>query len=633
MTPILLWFAILSSGGVLGAAFWKHRFEEILPITCSVIVLVMFFCGVAGNLSVGAVLVNVLGVVAYIAAVFEIIRRRNWKDFVYNFFTPGFLGFVIVFVLTCLLNFGRVAYGWDEFSHWADIVKVMATLDDFGTNSEAHSMFQSYPPGMSLFQYFPQKLFQWTTHMVFSEWQMYAAYQVFVFAFMLPFLKALDRKRFFALFVLLIIMFFCPMLFFSNIYQAIYIDPFLGVLSGTGLAAVFLCRKRDMFYSLRVLFTISMLVLAKDAGLLLAGFLALAYVLDYIHGYRTDNGKAAGKFLYKQWICIPVALLAIVIPKFMWSFHLKVTEAWISFSAPYDFRRLARIIFGLEAGWQRTLFVQYFRKLIDLKVPFGNTNISLNYYVLLLFLMGILAILCLLFEKKNYIYQWKGRMLLACMGAQFAVYIVGLCLTYIFKFTEYEARRFASLDRYLNIIFLAAWMMITMIFLEIIQQKSQSSLALLITAAAVFATTVPLGDVFDFLCGAYVTDSLEAKALYQKTIEDINRITETSCIYFICQESTGYEILLIKYNCRPHSFNSNGWSIGEAFYDGDVWTIGITAEEWQEDLMTSYDYVFLYRINDYFVNNYAQLFDTEELDNGSLYKINKEKGLLEKYGE
>lgn len=50
MISILLWFAALSSGSVLCAAIWKRRYEEILPITCSIIVMVLFLCDIAGSL-------------------------------------------------------------------------------------------------------------------------------------------------------------------------------------------------------------------------------------------------------------------------------------------------------------------------------------------------------------------------------------------------------------------------------------------------------------------------------------------------------------------------------------------------------------------------------------------------------
>lgn len=218
----------------------------------------------------------------------------------------------------------------------------------------------------------------------------------------------------------------------------------MGVLSGTGLAAVFLCKKRDIFYSLQISLTMAMLVLAKDVGILLVGFLGIAYVLDYVHGYRTDNGKASGSFRYKQWICIPVSVIAIGLPKLLWNLHLKVTGTHASFSQLYDIKEVIWVILGRNTGWQRTVWINYYRELDERVVPIGNTGIVINYYALLFLLMGLIAVLRLLYEKKEDGYRWKGRMLLWCVGIQFAVYIVGLCITYFSKFSEAEAIGYAS---------------------------------------------------------------------------------------------------------------------------------------------------------------------------------------------
>lgn len=53
MLDIGLFFAVLLSGSVFAAARFGRKFEEILPITCMGIVLVLFLFGAVGLLSVG----------------------------------------------------------------------------------------------------------------------------------------------------------------------------------------------------------------------------------------------------------------------------------------------------------------------------------------------------------------------------------------------------------------------------------------------------------------------------------------------------------------------------------------------------------------------------------------------------
>lgn len=631
MISILLWFAALSSGSVLSAAIWKRKYEEILPITCSIIVIVLFLCGIAGNLFLGGILVCILAVTAYIVTVIWMIRKREWGHFAKNFFTPGFFVFGIILACACFFNFGRVAYNWDEFSHWADITKAMTTLNDFGTNPEAHSAFQSYPPGMSLFQYYLQKLYEWTNQAGFSEWRLYVAYQIFLFAFMMPFFEGLDIKRPISLMISLLTLFLCPLLFYQDIYNSIYIDPFLGILSGTGLAAVFLCKRKDVFFTLRICLTMAMLVLAKDAGILLAMFLAVAYVIDYIHENKGSNKELMGRLQYKRWICFPIAFFAVGMPKLLWNIHLNITNASRSFSSPYRIDTVVEIILGKETGYKRTVWDNYYTQLADRTVAFGNTNLTLNYYALIFLLMSLIAFICLYYEKKDGAYHWKRKLLLWCIGVQFAVYIVGLCITYISKFSEYEATGLASFERYINIVYMAVWLVFILLFLGVLQEKARWSFTVELMAIALVLSISPLGGVINYIRRGSVDDSLAYRALFQPISDALEKIPTTSRVYFIAQGSAGYEYWVTKYIARPHILSNGGWSIGEPFFEGDIWTREISVEEWHEELIEFYDYVLLYRVNDYFIDNYAPLFDAaKDIGNDSLYRVNKETGLLER---
>lgn len=629
MITLLLWFGILSSGGALGAAICKKKYEEMLPITASVLVLLLFLCGIMGILKVGAVLVCILGAAVYVCAGIWVVRKKNFGEFVKNFFSPGFLIFTILFLFVCYFNFGKLADSWDEFSHWADIVKVMATLDTYGTNPEAYSLCQSYPPGMSLFQYFLQKLSAWTGG-GFTEWQLYVAYQVLVLIFMLPFVKNLHIKQPLAMLVSMAIIFICPLLFYQSIYAAMYIDPFLGVLSGSGLATVFLCKERDAFYSLRVLLTCAMLVLAKDAGMLFAVFLGGAYVLDMLFIGREEEIAWERRKL-QEYSSILYAILAIGVPRWLWSLHLKLTHAKVSFTTRVDISQLLDVIFKRDHTYRRWLWGEYYRKLITQTISLGDTNIRLSYLMLLFLLLSLFLILGLPYRKDE-IYPKKSILLVWTMGIQFAVYIIGLCVTYMFKFSEYEATNFASFDRYINIVFLAAWIVCAMVLVDLLQKVKKEENVFAMGVLSVIVVISPMGQVYNYATRAAVTASIQTRSAYAPMVQEIEEhVEERSHIYFVSQEDNGFDYWVVRYSARPNIFSSGNWSIGESFYSGDIWTQDMTADEWQAILLDGYDYVALYRVNDYFLQNFSGLFEDElTIENNSLYKVNKESGLLER---
>ena len=154
----LIFLGLLSSGSALCAVKFKKKYEEILPITCMGLSLILFFFGIVGYLKTGVKFVCALGMVCYLLTLVEFIKKRknfmeSVKCFSKNFFTPGFIVYLAIFILLSITIDGLRPKKWDEYSHWVDIVKVMTTLNDFGTNPESYSLFKSYRPGMSLFQY------------------------------------------------------------------------------------------------------------------------------------------------------------------------------------------------------------------------------------------------------------------------------------------------------------------------------------------------------------------------------------------------------------------------------------------------------------------------------------------------
>lgn len=158
MLALLLFLAICSAGSVLGAAVFQRKYGEILPISCSVIVLLLFLCGIFGHLGFGVILIVLLTVGIYILSIVWMIRKKNYREVLYHLFTPGLCVFTLFALAFLYLDYGLLSTHIDEFTHWTDIVKVMVIYDDFGTNVLSQSTFPTYPPGTALFEYFFQKI-------------------------------------------------------------------------------------------------------------------------------------------------------------------------------------------------------------------------------------------------------------------------------------------------------------------------------------------------------------------------------------------------------------------------------------------------------------------------------------------
>ena len=110
----------------------------------------------------------------------------------------------------------------------------MTNINDFSTNANSLSYFQSYLPAVSLFQYFFQVIYG-----SFTESLLYVAYDILVVSLFIPFTKNIKWKDFWKIVTMVIIILILPVLFNDIYYSQIYVDSFLGFIFGYSLISIF----------------------------------------------------------------------------------------------------------------------------------------------------------------------------------------------------------------------------------------------------------------------------------------------------------------------------------------------------------------------------------------------------------
>lgn len=654
MSTVIVFFLVLSVGSAAGAVLWQRQYEEMLPLTSAALVLLLFLSGILGSLKIGVYVVWLLTAGIYLFLVVWVVEKKCLKNVLPYLFTPGFFVFCVLFCLAVYFNFGKMADGWDEFSHWADIVKAMVTIDDFGTNANSGSHFQSYPPGMALFQYFLQKLNGARGGQDFCEWMLYFAYQIFCFTFFMPFLKNLQWKRLGGIVCTGIVIFLSPLLFYSDLYTKIYIDPFLGILAGTGLAVLFLREEKDLASSVNLLLTCSMLVLAKDAGLLFAAILACAYAADCLQKKQVYIGKETARKdsekskaavgsgrcqstagwdeIRQEWLCILAAAGAVLVPKLLWNYNIHANKAKINFSGKFQWGSLWQVLIGQDQTYYTTVFTNFWQALAEQTTK----NLpSLNYWLILLLLLLLLYGGYRMYAVQRVDSKRRGRIFMTSVLVQTVVYVCGLCVTYMFKFSEYEAVRLASFERYMNILCLALWIAGLLLVLGALHCYYEKQRWADVVIVCLLLVVSPVRQVSELFHRLPVSASIETRAPYEAFGKKIAALVPAgSMIYFISQETNGFDYWVMRYTVRPNRFNpSFSWSIGQAFYEGDIWTRAIAPEEWKQELTAEYEYVAIYQLNEYFVQNFAVLFENpDEIGACEVYRVDKSSGMLVKCG-
>lgn len=637
MIANVLWLGMLLSGSVFACAKFNRKFEEIFPVSCMVTILALFLLGILGLLKYSAIVLLSLAVILYACAFLLLLSKKvSVSSFLKNFCTPAFFLLFVYFLLLNVVDFNLLATKSDEFSHWMDSIQVMTHLDDFVANPASNSLYKSYPPAMTLFQYLFQKIYLlFNPGSGFSEWRMYLAFQIYTLSMLFPFLKDLSFQKPLFLCCAGVILFLYPLPFFPHFHYSVYIDPVVGILAGCGLAMPLLYRQKDVLYTLHVSLICALLVLTKDAGLYFACFIILlhmAVVAINCRPYSSLNRQECFSMLLQA--VMPVIFICLC--KFGWNYVIRVNNAQVSFGNKIDLLHYTRMFFLNDDGTSLQTIVSNFKDAFyTLPFDIGSSSLTIKYVDLLW-----LSFLALYFVSRKYIavHPEKKATVVAMAVVTFVqlvFYIYSLGATYVYNFPEHEALVVASYERYNHIAYLAVWMVILVMALDHIRKHTppeNRNFAIVALTVCLFLLS-PMKNVSDFLNRDVVRDSRYFRGTFASMTDPIEAFCdESDKIYFISQRSDGTDFRGVKYMVYPnHITNTEAWSLGGPFSEKDVWSVDLTAEQWMDMLQKDYDYVALYKVDDTFVANYGGLFeDPDTISSRSLYYVNKERGILEK---
>lgn len=256
--------------------FHRQFAEMVSTATCSV-ALLLYLLTFAIPLNVSAIIVSGVGFAGLIyAAAREVqyVKAEGFHAKRYLCIQPA------LFALCCLVIFvttkGRLASGWDEFSHWMLVSKNMYLFKDFGIGAYATTHFRGYPPITGLFNCFFTIL-----NPVFREDYIYMGMAVSIVSFLFLPLRNAGKSFWNALFVFVVSL-LSPFLVSGTIYHNLYVDGILGVSFAALLYVYFSDDGSSVVKSFHMALLGSHLVLTKASGMGLFIFAISIFIMDFI---------------------------------------------------------------------------------------------------------------------------------------------------------------------------------------------------------------------------------------------------------------------------------------------------------------------------------------------------------------
>lgn len=402
---------------------------EFIPITVfSIVALSCFAGGLFQQLYVTAVVVLLVGLGCFLLVGLLLLRKRSIRIGLpsISVFQIGFFGGTALF-LAQLADERLIHY--DNFSHWAIVLKVMLSADSFPT-PDAHLIdFKNYPLGTSSFIYY---ICRFAGH---SESMMLLAQGILIFACFYAIFGIVSLKRRFLVYAFLglglsALSFFNLTVRINNLL----VDFLLPILALTIFAASYRYRSEPFRGFLVIAPVAALLTVVKTTGII---FAAIGLLFFMFMAIRTSF-KISHVMLWKSIFILLFTIGLAMFPYFGWSWHMSSKFSHVE----NKFDLSASGIENTDAG--KTLEQMQEIARLFLESSFDLTTRPAMGIFLFNIAAIIVSIIGLIWLKKKW-NLWKA---LIALDLVVILYYVGILAMYLFMTPYDEAIILAGFERY-----------------------------------------------------------------------------------------------------------------------------------------------------------------------------------------
>lgn len=393
---------------------------EFIPVfVFSSISVIVFFCGLAGQLQTGSLIVLGLGLLALIAALFLRTGRRAARRRPPSMYQLAFFAGSLLFLLVLFQN--RLTH-YDNFSHWAIVLKQMLITNAFPGPDSLLIDFKNYPLGTSSFLYY---VCRFVGH---AQPVMLLAQGLLIFSCFYAMFGIISEKKRFLLAAFLgmglsSLSFFNITIRISNLL----VDFLLPIYTLAIFAVVYHYRARLKMACLVVLPLAGLLTIIKSTGVIFAaiGLLYLVYVWL----------RSGGRSILRHALAVIAALCGSLLPYFGWDWRMKTV-----------FQGVDNKFDVAAAGLQTEKTPDQISEIISLFVS-SATDLSTRPALGIAAFQGI-AILAIVFAAFVLKKKWNLWKALIALDLVVILYYAGILGLYLFSMPLDEAIVLAGFERY-----------------------------------------------------------------------------------------------------------------------------------------------------------------------------------------
>lgn len=396
--------------------------STFIPIyVISVISLLLYLGGLLGLLLPAFFCVFTGGIGFYLYFINDLARERCRIKRPSLFQVFFFTGTAMFLALLWNTKFQH----YDNFSHWAIVVKQMLSTDAVPNADSALIEFSNYPLGTASFLYYVCKI------LGRSQGTMLFAQGLLIFSCFYAFFGIIREKKRFLLYSFLGAG--CAVLSVFNItirINNLLVDFILPVMSLAAIAILY--RYKDSIQKACALVCpiLGLLAIVKSTGVIFSGFAALYLVYVFL---KSGKGKKPALFLF-----LGLTLFLAFLPAVIWSIHMKVNFQ----SVENKFELSAE---AMENGYtgKTPEDIKAIKKLFVQSVTDIRSRPVIGFLAFQSAAMAACLFARLVLKKK-----WSLRKVLLFSDLILVLYYTGILGLYLFSMPVEEALYLAGFERY-----------------------------------------------------------------------------------------------------------------------------------------------------------------------------------------
>ncbi len=596
----------------------NKKFGETLPVTLMTSVFILFMsqaCFKTFNVGYYS-----LVIMSYFSAGFLVIKRKDLK-FIKRFFSNGFWGYIIIFFMALIIDYGRHFTHWDELMHWGKMTQEMLRLDKFYTDPASELLVHKYyPPGVPIFEMLWCRMSGgW------SEAGQTMSLHFLIFSFMIPWLIEkvnFVEKRICKLlnsWIIFLILIMIPLnMDGEGIFSTTYLDIFVSVLFAYGIALAFDKEfVHTKFGYNALLMTMAMTIMTKQICVAFVGLTWFAYTInEFVDDDLHWDFKEPEKKLLSSLSIILVPLIFYL----AWDFYVDK----LGLKGMFDLNKIniKNFISILVGGGTEAQHITYKNIINALFSSTMTTGIfKLTYLSSFLVVLGILAFLYIIFKD----YFTKGEVIKTAIV--FLCGRIGYALTililYMFCFSPADMELLSGFPRYMSSYMCGECLILVYWIVQLLKRKG--------TVQADWKRLLILLGGCVLLCDSSkivrITPQIfkgEILYTYREQAEAIVRKTEKGSKIFLVNSSPSAGM-----NMTYLAFYLEGRKFGD-YNTTDFSKINMADDKFWNNVICGIekcDYLYIYDTCDAVDQIIGVYADVETFESGGLYKIEKGKEL------